>query len=191
MTGTVKNSDQLKQALVLRAGGYSLAAIAQNTGISAATLSRHFSRHKVEKGGLTNEAVNDAKHQLLNDAGFISDLKRQIAASIVDDLSQVTALREAVSLTLEATMSDKELPAHYRARSLAALATTLTLTQKAVRIALQADLQPVDQEGLPNLYIEELTSEDIERLRKTEAEIEGWAASGKPEDSDEIIETTE
>jgi len=192
MTGKVKNADQLKEALVLRAAGYSLASIAQNTGIAPATLSRHFAKHKAVKGGLTDEAIDKAKQQLLNDAGFISDLKNKIAASIVDDVCQVAALREAVSLTLEATMSDKAIPAHYRARSLAALATTLALTQKTARVALQADSQPIDQESLPTLSIQELTQDEIIKMREEQIDFNKLMGipSGENED-DTIIETSD
>jgi AraC-like DNA-binding protein len=165
MTGRVKNSDQLKQALMLRAAGYSLASISERTGISSSTLSRHFTKHKASKGGLTDEAVNEARRQLLDDAGFIGDIKSKIAASVADDISHVRAIREAISITLEETMAAKELPPHYRARSIAALATSIGLTQTAIRKALSVDSQPVDQDDLPTLFISELCQDEIDGLR--------------------------
>ncbi|WKJ89074.1 winged helix-turn-helix transcriptional regulator [Methylomonas montana] len=57
MTGRLKTADQLKEAVILRDGGYSLAAIAVKTGISASTLSRHFKKIGAAKGGLTEDVM--------------------------------------------------------------------------------------------------------------------------------------
>ena len=148
MTGRVKTADQLKEATILRAGGYSLAAITNKTGISASTLQRHFRKLNTPKGSLSSEVIEEARQALLNDAGFVDGLKRQIAASIADDLAHVAQLREAMALTLEGLMADNTLPAHYKTRGLAALATSLRLTQEAGRKALAIDsLPPVTSDG--------------------------------------------
>ncbi len=190
MTGRVKNSDQLKQAFVLRAAGYSLASIAEITSISASTLSRHFAKYRAKKGGLTLDAINEAKRQLLDDAGFIGDMKSKIAASVADDISQIKAIREAIILTLEETMADKGLPAHYRARSIAALSTSIALTQKTARVALNADSQPIDQDDLPTLFIEELTQEEINGLRSEQIRLNEEMGIVSIEGA-EIVEETE
>lgn len=168
MPGKVKTAAQLKQAFVLRDSGYSLAAIACKTGISASTLTRHFKKHSTPKGGLTDDAVTLAREQLLNDAGFISDLKQQMASVIVDDLAQFVRLREAMTTTLDDLMNDATLPPHYRARGLAALATALKLTQEMARKALRIDDQQPDQEQIPELIISELTADDVEVMRKNQ-----------------------
>lgn len=125
-------------------------------------LYRHFKALGASKGALSLEAVNDARQQLLNDGRFISDLKHHIAAALLDDLSQIKALRSAISVTLEELMADEALPAIYKARAIAALATSINLSQKALRTTLEMDNQPVEQESLPNLFISELTLEDID-----------------------------
>jgi AcrR family transcriptional regulator len=166
MPGTVKTASELEQAVILRSGGYSLAAIAGKTGISPATLARHFKRRGVTKGALSDESVEAARQQLLSDAGYIDGLKHEIASAVADDIAHVRQIREAAALLLEELMNDKSLPPHYKTRGLAALATSLTLTQKAARVALQADNQPIEQESLPELTITELSNEDIERMRR-------------------------
>ena len=93
MTGRHKTGDQMKAACILRDAGYSLSTIAERTGISTATLARHFKKLGASKRGLTSDAVNDARQQLLNDGAFITDLKCHIAAAVLDDLSQISALR--------------------------------------------------------------------------------------------------
>jgi hypothetical protein len=112
-----------------------------------------------------------AREQLLNDAGFMADIKQQIAAVIVDDLSHFVRLREAVAITLDDLMTDKTLPAHYKARGLAALATTIRLSQEVGRKALAIDDQQPEQESIPELIITELTALDIERMRGEQKEL--------------------
>lgn len=172
MTGKFKTNAELKQALILRNGGYSVAAIATRTGISTSTLSRHFKKLGTARGSLTDDAVMEARQQLLNDAGFMSELKQQIAAVIVDDLAHVIQLREAMALTLEAMMTDASLPAHSKTRGIAALATSLRLTQEAARKALSIDDQQIEQEAMPQLLISELTTADIDELRRQQRQFE-------------------
>ena len=188
MSGRLKTADQLKQAVILRDGGYSLAAIAVKTDISASTLSRHFKKLGAAKGGLTDEAIAQARQALLNDAGFITDIKRQIAAVIVDDLAHVIQIREAMTLTLEGLMADGSLPAHYKTRGIAALATTLRLTQEAARKALAIDDQPPEQESIPILSISELTSDEVGEIHRRQRELEQATSDGASYD-DDIIET--
>lgn len=150
----------------MREAGYSLAAISQRTGISSATLARHFKKYGASKGGLSDSAVDEARQQLMNDAGFINDLKNQIAAAIVDDISHVQQLREASTLLLEELMADKSLPPHYKTRAIAALATSLRLTQEAWRKSLNIDSLEPEPESLPQLVVYELTAEEITQMRQ-------------------------
>jgi AcrR family transcriptional regulator len=188
MTGRVKTADQLKEATILRAGGYSLAAIANKTGISASTLQRHFRKFNTPKGSLSSEAIEEARQALLNDAGFVDGLKCQIAASIADDLAHVAQLREAMALTLEGLMADSTLPAHYKTRGLAALATSLRLTQEAGRKALAIDNLPPEQDSIPVLTIAELTGEEIESIHRQQREAMGYNAILADEEPNSIIE---
>jgi len=171
MTGTVKPNPILKQALLLRESGYSVATIAQKTGVSASSLNRLFRKVGAPKGTLTSSSVEEARAALLNDSAFISELKGRIAASLLDDLSHITAIRAAMAEVLEDTMGDIELQPHAKARSIAALSTSLSLTQKASRIALGVDNQPVEQSELPTLQISQLTLDDIEDMRRQQDEL--------------------
>jgi hypothetical protein len=66
-------------------------------------------------------------------------------------------------------MADTSLPPHYKTRGLAALSTSLRLTQEAARKALRADdLQPEATE-LPELVVRELSQHEIEELRHKQA----------------------
>lgn len=188
-TRTIKTPAEIQNCLVLREAGYSLAAIASKTGISPATLTRHFKKHGASKGTLSLSAVEEARQQLLADSGFIGELKAAIASSVCDDLAQVKALRESMTMILEQVMTDASLPGHYKSRAVAALATSLTLTQKAARVALQADNQPIEPDDLPELFITELTSEDIERMRTEQRLLSGEVIDDPQPYDDDIIET--
>ncbi len=190
MTGRVKTPGEIQQAVTLRAGGYSLAAIANKTGISPSTLQRHFAKHRAKKGAISIDAIEEAKQSLLNDAGFVDGLKHMIASSITDDLAHVAQLRGAMALTLESLMTDNTLPAHYRTRGLAALATSLRLTQETSRKALAIDAQPPEQATIPVLSITELTAEDIATIHQQQREAMGCYHLPDSDDNDtnDVIE---
>lgn len=167
MPGTPKTATEIKRAIALRAAGYSLAAITAKTGISPSTLQRHFAKHAVKRGSVSAEAVEHATQELLQDAGFIDDIKRQVAASIVDDLAHVRQLREAITLSLESLIQDKSLPEHIKARALAAYSTSAKLTQDIARRALNMEKIEPEREELPELHICEMTAADIAAVRET------------------------
>ncbi|WP_036249763.1 hypothetical protein [Methylobacter sp. BBA5.1] len=166
MAGKPKTNEELKAAIALRDAGYSIASISENTGISSATLSRHFAKHKVGKGSLTDEAVTLARSKLLQDGAFIDSLKHEIASTVLDDVAQFRQLRRAMTVTLDDLLNDTSLPSHYKMRGLAAYATTLKLSQETIRRALQIDNQEPEPESLPSLTIHELTPEEIAQMRQ-------------------------
>jgi AraC-like DNA-binding protein len=184
---TVKTSDEIKSAVVLRDAGYSLASISSKTNISPSTLQRHFRKLSTSKGALSSKAVYDARQELLNDGGFISDLKRQISASLLDDLQQAQDIRASIAITLYDLMQDTSTPATYKARAIAALATGLTLTQKMMRVTLAMDDQPVQQDELPSLLISELTQADIDDMRRHQLELSGLDDPTSYNDFDDVV----
>lgn len=175
MTGTVKTPKEVKRAIALREAGYSLSAIARKTGISISTLSRHFKAHSATKGGLSASSIEKAKTELLNDSGFIGDLKEQIAASIVDDLSQSQSqsIREAIALSLDQITNDTDELASVKARALSALATATKITQEVQRKALNVEEynKTRDLDTLPELVIRRMTDEEIEEVTKQAEEL--------------------
>ncbi|MDD5462594.1 MAG: hypothetical protein PHG00_13330 [Methylococcales bacterium] len=162
----------LKKAITLRLAGYSLASIAFKTGLSASTLYRQFSKLKVKSGSISAAALDEARNELLNDAGFVNDLKHTIAASIVDDIMVAKRTREAIVLTLDelideqsaikASLADLSL----RARALAALATSLSVTQVVQRKALNVDAESYQQvQELPTLTIRKMSDDDVAEIQ--------------------------
>lgn len=161
-----KTSEELKRAVALRAAGWTLSAIAIETAISPSTLQRHFRTHSIGRGTLSSEAVEEAKQQLLQDAGFVENLKHTIASAVLDDLSMARQIREAALLTLEELASDTTTPPMIKSRALAALATATKITSDVMRRALKMDDGAMNQaEELPQLTIRRMTEEEFHALK--------------------------
>ena len=169
MSGTVKTPAEIKRAVTLRNAGHSLSSISLKTQISASTLVRHFDRLKITKGTITSDAVEAARQELLNDVGFIGDLKIQIASSISDDLSQAIAIRESIALSLEQLTNDDSELASVKARSLSALSTAIKITQEVQRKALNVEeyTKSLDLEDLPELTIRRMSAEETAEVAET------------------------
>jgi len=169
VTGTVKTPAEIKRAVTLRNAGHSLSSISLKTQISASTLVRHFDRLKITKGTITSDAVEAARQELLNDVGFIGDLKIQIASSISDDLSQAIAIRESIALSLEQLTNDDSELASVKARSLSALSTAIKITQEVQRKALNVEeyTKSLDLEDLPELTIRRMSAEETAEVAET------------------------
>jgi hypothetical protein len=84
-------------------------------------------------------------------------------------------------------MADTSFPPHYKTRGLAALSTSLRLTQEAARKALRADEMEPEASELPSLTIIELTQDEIKQLRDEQAKDDIFDAPDRPEDN-EVIE---
>lgn len=166
----------IKRAVTLRAAGYTLSAIVEETGISTSTLYRYFKELDIERGKWNAESINDAQERLLNDSTFIDSIKLMIASAIEDDLAFARQIREAMALTLEEIIHDRKVSSPVKARSLAALSTSLKLTQDVQRKALNIDNtnQSLQLEELPTLTIVKMTDaeEQAIRGRKKEKELD-------------------
>ena len=183
---TVKTPSQISKALAYRAAGWSIGAISQKLSISPSTLLRAFKKYGAKKGVLSDQVIEQAKQELLN-SSLVDEIKIQIASIINDDVYQVIALREAISLTIEQTMTDASLPAHYRARSLAALCTSVSLSQSVAHKALRINEQEPEQAQIPMLIISELTAEDIKVMQAAHDEMSVMATEITPSHHDEGI----
>lgn len=158
---------EIERAIVLREAGWTLSGIVEQTSISASTLQRAFKRHSVERGGLTSNAVERAREQLLQDAGFLGEIKHTIASIILDDISLARRIRESLLITLEEIDGDKLTPAVVKARSLAALSTALSITQAVSRKALNADDSKQTLDELPVLEVRRMTDDDIREVQES------------------------
>ena len=158
---------KLRQAITLRSGGYSLSAIAEKTNISPATLYRHFKTSGITKCSLKVLTINQASKQLLQDAGFITELKETIASSIVDELTINRRIREAITLSVEELLTETEASASVKLRSLASAATALSVSQTIARKAYRLEtIDPFSNpDQLPVLKIWRMTDSQVRAMR--------------------------
>lgn len=165
---TVKNADEIKACLAMRAAGYSMPSIAEKLGVSLATQSRIYAKFKAGKGSLTESIIEESRQKLLSDGAFTDDLKRRIASILLDDASQFDQQRRALYECVDNLMLDNTLPAHYKLRGLAAAAVTLKTTSETIRKSLGIDKVEPEAKDLPELTISELTAADIQAMRKSQ-----------------------
>lgn len=155
----------IKRAIVLRESGYTLASIVEKTGLSGSTLYREFKRLDVARGSISKDTLKSAKQKLLEDSGLIGDLKNAIASQINDDLILAKSIRDGLTLAIEELINDSSTPASLKARSYAALSTSLKSTSDLMRRALQIDDGTMTTQEIPTLTITKMTPEEIEAVQ--------------------------
>jgi len=156
---------QKKQALIMRAAGYTIAAISDKTGISVSTLKRLFSTYKVAKGELKQSVIDKATSELLNDATTIDLFKRESANLLIDDLAQVKRLREAMALATESLECSDTAGALQVMRAVSAGAVALKSTSETLRKSLGLDKDDEVSGDLPELIINVLTEDEMADIR--------------------------
>jgi hypothetical protein len=155
----------IKRAIVLRESGYTLAAICESTGLSASTCYRAFKKLDVTRGALSKDTLKSAKQKLLEDSGLVGDLKSAIASQIKDDLALARSIREGLVLAMENLIDDTATPATLKARSYAAISTSLKSTSDIMRRALQIDDGTMTTQEIPSLIIRKMTDEEIKAVQ--------------------------
>lgn len=176
-----------KEALVLRSAGYPLSVICERLECGPTALKSLFAKHGVKRGDAKKEAIEAARKQLLHDSQLQDDLRLKINQSIECDLASGRKLKEAALLQLEELASSTcELPVHIKARALAAISTSISLSQQIVRRALCADKAENQNriESLPILQIHYMSPEEQESVRSLVEE----PGFGMPESLDGVAD---
>lgn len=168
---SVRTPAEVQEALILRSAGHSIASISQKTGMSVSTVERHIKSHKIIKGVLTDQAIQEAQTQLISET--TGDLRIIISSVLKDDVAQFHQIRAALSVSVERLVSDSSLAPHQVLRGLAAAATTLKLSGEVARRALKIDEVEPEQSTIPILEIVELTANDIAAMRQAQLELSG------------------
>ena len=170
MPGKQATTDQLKQALALRAAGLSRTVISDQTGLSESTISRICRRHKAKKGSIIDKIAEETQRQLVDYLSNDQNLKVEAAKLVFEDLALSRLLRDKLATTILNLDTTDPKSAAVTARALNSAASALVSTQKASRIAINADHEAMTEADLPILKIEELTAEEIEQIRATQIE---------------------
>jgi len=164
--GVSKTPEQIKQCVLLREAGYSVAAISDKTGISPSTVTRHLKKHGIGKGSLSSEAIDTARAELIEDGTLVDKIKAEVISILLDDTAQFKALRSASATILESLINDTEMDAALKSRALSALSTSLLTQQSLIHKTLQIDKYFADQDidgDLPSLEIRRMTSTEVDK----------------------------
>ena len=167
MAGKHITPDQKLKALTLRSAGYTIAVIADKTGVSVTTLKRLFSKHGVSRGKLKEDAVNKATAALINDASAINTIKREVASMVTDDIAQFKRFREAMAEATEQLTASDTTEALQMMRAISAGAVAFKSTSETLRKSLGMDKDNEVSDDLPELTISIMTTDEIDTIKDT------------------------
>lgn len=167
MTKKTATPDQISQALALREAGYTTLSISQKLGISVRSLQRHFAEHGTKKGAIKEEVLATARADLLKRVTSDEVIKEEAAKLINDDLAHAMHLRELMINATEHLQAASLKEAVLVMRAAAAYSTAIKNTSDMMRHTLRIEktIDDTDKE-LPELVIKELTSDEIEEMRR-------------------------
>jgi len=176
MTKKTANPAEISQALALREAGYTALSISQRLGISVRSLQRHFADHGTKKGSIKKEVLDNARADLLKRVTSDEAIKEEAARLINDDLAHAQHLRELMINATEHLQATSLKEAVLVMRAAAAYSTAIKNTSDMMRHTLRIEKSIDDTEkDLPELLIKELTSDEIEAMRKAGREEEALA----------------
>lgn len=167
MTKKTASPAEISQALALREAGYTALSISQRLGISVRTLQRYFAEHGVKKGCIKEEVLAQARADLLKRVTSDEAIKEEAAKLINDDLAHAMHLRELMINATEHLQAASLKEAVLVMRAAAAYSTAIKNTSDMMRHTLRIErtIDDTDKE-LPELVIKELTSGEIEEMRR-------------------------
>lgn len=176
MTKKTATPAEISQALALREAGYTALSISQRLGISVRSLQRHFADHGTKKGSIKKEVLENARADLLKRVTSDEAIKEEAARLINDDLAHAQHLRELMINATEHLQATSLKEAVLVMRAAAAYSTAIKNTSDMMRHTLRIEKSIDDTEkDLPELLIKELTSDEIEAMRKAGREEDALA----------------
>ncbi len=167
MTKKAATPAQITEALALREAGYTVLSISQRLGISVRSLQRHFAERGTKKGAIKEEVLARARADLLKRVMSDEAIREEAAKLINDDLAHAIHLRELMINATEYLQAASLKDAVLVMRAAAAYSTAIKNTSDMMRHTLRIEktIDDTDKE-LPELVIKELTSDEIEEMRR-------------------------
>jgi DNA invertase Pin-like site-specific DNA recombinase len=174
MSGARLAPEQQQAALAMRAAGYSVAVIAERINVSVSTLKRLFKRCGVKKGSVSEELIEKATKELLEDAETVETVKREAATLLLDDLALSKQLRHAMAEATEKLIATDTAEALQVMRAVSSAAVALKSTSETVRKSLGLDKDDNAVDELPELTIRMMNNDEIEAVKeKARRRLEG------------------
>ena len=153
------------QIIALREAGYTNLAISKRLGIGVRTVQRHLTSAGVKKGSLKNELIEQAREEALSLLRSDPAIKQAIAQLLIDDLAHVSHVRELMVEASEHLKATDVKTAALVLRGAAAYSTAIKNTSDVLQKHLSKH-DHSDIQDLPTLIVQELTAEQIERMRE-------------------------
>lgn len=169
---------QKKQALTLRAAGWTITTISDKTHISVSTLKRLFQTHSVKRGELKQSVIKEATNQLLQEASTLEAIKIEAGALLLDDLAMVKRLRAAMAEATENLSSTDTTEALQVMRAVSAGSVALKSTSETLRKTLGIDKAEDNLDDIPELTIRVLTENEVEDIRTKSSNLSSGVADG-------------
>lgn len=153
------------KAVAMLEVGLTQSDIAQELGLDLSTVKRIKLRNSVKPGSARSELVEEARSKLRQ--AIESDwIQEQAAKLIRDDLAHIRELRERINCLYDALPEPEDMrECGQLARSLTAISSALKNTSDMAHKSLGLNNQGVGEGKIPALVIEELTAEEVERIR--------------------------
>lgn len=153
------------QIIALREAGYTNLAISKRLGIGLRTVQRYLASARVKKGSLKSELIEQARDEALNLLRSDPAIKQAIAQLLLDDLAHVSHVRELMVDASEHLKASDVKSAALVMRGAAAYSTALKNTSDVLQKHL-SKRDHSEMHDLPELVVQELTVEQIERMRE-------------------------
>ncbi|MDQ9170695.1 hypothetical protein Q8A64_09770 [Oxalobacteraceae bacterium R-40] len=159
--------DLIAEALAMRQAGYTVLSISQRLGISVRTLQRHFAATGIKKGAIKEELLQSAKAELLARITSDQTIKEEAARLVADDIAHAVHIRELMLEASEHMKATNLQDVVQVMRAAAAYSTAIKNTSDIIRHNLRVErLTDMTEDTLPELVVRELTSEEVEEIRK-------------------------
>lgn len=166
MTRKTTTPKEVTEILALREAGYTVLAISQRLNLSVRTIHRHLATHGTIKGSLKQEAIDKARSELFELVTSNSAIREAASKLIIDDIAHSNHLRAIMIEASEYLKATTLQEAMLVMRAAAAYSTAFKNTSDTIRHSLGADKLVDEASELPELFITELTNEQIKEMAK-------------------------
>jgi hypothetical protein len=122
------------------------------------------SEHGAKKGSLKKEVIDKAKADLFESVTSSQAIREEAAKLIIDDIAHSQHIRTVILEATEHLKATSLADAALVMRAVAAASTALKNTSDMLRHSLGADKVTDDAGEVPDLYVKELTKEQIEEI---------------------------
>ncbi len=158
--------DQIAQVAALRAAGWTLACIVQETGLSTSTVQRVLRQHPVGKGEAQQDLIDLARRELVERFTKEEALQVLYANLVADTAAHIALARTRAAEAMEHLVPTDTKSAALCMRGIAAHAVATKAHTDTLRHLLPE--QQVTEE-LPALEVIEMTAEDVAEIRAQQA----------------------